>query len=145
MRAVFLAGDDGGRLTERAVANLADFPLRWMTYPADAPDYAMDRVTAGSRILAELPLFIDDQCGVSLDDVVSRTTQVHMRTPVAFVVVDYMHIMARPRRNDVAELGAIATGLKNLSKTLAVPVMALHQLNRSTNAFGRETRRPTIF
>ena len=134
-----------GELTERAVANLADFPLRWMTYPADAPDYAMDRVTAGSRILAELPLFIDDQCGVSLDDVVSRTTQVHMRTPVAFVVVDYMHIMARPRRNDVAELGAIATGLKNLSKTLAVPVMALHQLNRSTNAFGRETRRPTIF
>lgn len=134
-----------GELTERAVANLADFPMRWMTYPADAPDYAMDRVTAGSRLLAELPLFIDDQCGLSLDDVVSRTTQAHMRTPVAFVVVDYMHIMARARRNDVAELGGIATGLKNLSKTLNVPVMALHQLNRSNAGFGRESRRPTIF
>ena len=59
------------------------------------------------------------------------------------VVVDYMHIMARPRRNDVAELGGIATGLKNLSKTLAVPVMALHQLNRS-NA-NNASRRPTLF
>jgi replicative DNA helicase len=104
----------------------------------------MDRVTAGSRLLTDLPLFIDDQCGLSLDDVVSRTRQVHMRTPVAFVVVDYMHIMARPRRNDVAELGAIATGLKNLSKTLHVPVMALHQLNRSNATAGRD-RRPTLF
>jgi len=133
-----------GELTERAVANLADMPMRWMTYPADAPDYAMDRVTAGSRLLTELPLFIDDQCNLSLDDVVSRTTQVHMRTPVALVVVDYMHIMARPRRNDVAELGGIATGLKNLSKTLGVPVMGLHQLNRGTAGMNRD-RRPTLF
>lgn len=132
-----------GELTERAVANLANFPLRWITSPKDAPDNGMDYVQAGSRALKELPLFIDDQCGLSLEQIVARATQVHMRTPLAMVVVDYMHIMARPRRNDVAELGGIATGLKNLSKTLAVPVMALHQLNRS-NA-NNASRRPTLF
>lgn len=132
-----------GELTERAVANLGNFPLRWITSPADAPDNGMDYVQAGSRALKELPLLIDDQCGLSLDQIVARATQAHMRKPLALVVVDYMHIMARPRRNDVAELGGIATGLKNLSKQLSVPVMALHQLNRS-NA-GSASRRPTLF
>lgn len=133
-----------GELTERAVANLANFPLRWMTYPADAPDNGMDRITHGSRLLTELPLMIDDQCGLSLDKITSRATQLHMHTPLSAIFVDYMHIMDRPRRNDVAELGGIATGLKNLSKTLGVPVIALHQLNRSNAAPGRD-RRPTIF
>lgn len=132
-----------GELTERAVANLADFPLRWITTPNDAPDNGMDYVTTGSRMLKELPLLIDDQCGLSLDEIVTRATQVHMRTPLALIVVDYMHIMARPRRNDVAELGGIATGLKNLSKNLGTAVMALHQLNRS-NA-NNASRRPTLF
>lgn len=132
-----------GELTERAVCNLADFPLRWMTHPKDAPDYAMDYVTRGSRMLKELPLLIDDQCGLSLEQIVSRSTQLHMQKPLAAVFVDYMHIMNRPRRNDVAELGGIATGLKNLSKTLGVPVIALHQLNRSNAQ--RESRRPSLF
>lgn len=133
-----------GELTERAVANLADFPLRWLTCPDDAPDYANVRLEAGAGLLSELPLMIDDQCGISVDDVVSRATQIHMQSPLALVVVDYMHILNRPRRNDVAELGAIATSLKNLSKTLGVPVMALHQLNRGNATAGRD-RRPTIF
>jgi replicative DNA helicase len=134
-----------GELTERAVANLANFPLRWMTSPADAPEDGMDRVTHGSRLLSDLPLMIDDQCGLSLEKIVSRSTQLHMHQPLAAIFVDYMHIMDRPRRNDVAELGGISTGLKNLSKTLAVPVIALHQLNRSNAAVGRDSRRPTIF
>src|SRR5690606_9503682 len=132
-----------GELTERAVANLANFPLRWMTHPADAPVEGMDKVTLGSRLLNELPLLIDDQCGLSLEKIASRSTQLHMRTPLAAIFVDYMHIMDRPRRNDVSELGAIATGLKNLSKTLSVPVIALHQLNRSNGQ--RDSRRPTLF
>lgn len=131
-------------LAERAVANLADFPLRWMTQPASAPDHAMDYVQQGSRALLELPLLIDDRCGLSLEQIVSRATQLHMRKRLAAVIVDYMHIMARPRRNDVAELGAIATGLKNLSKNLSVPVIALHQLNRSNGNQNRD-RRPTLF
>ena len=132
-----------GELTERAVANLANFPLRWMTYPADAPEEGMDRVTLGSRMLSELPLLIDDQCGLSLEKIVSRSTQLHMHSPLSAIFVDYMHIMDRPRRNDVSELGGIATGLKNLSKTLGVPVIALHQLNRGNG--NRESRRPTLF
>jgi hypothetical protein len=90
-----------------------------------------------------LPLMIDDQCGLSLAQIESRATQIHMERPLAAIFVDYMHIMDRPRRNDVAELGGIATGLKNLSKRLAVPVIALHQLNRSNAQ--RESRRPSLF
>lgn len=119
-----------GELTERAVANLGDFPLRWITQPSTAPEHGMSFVQRGSEALRHLPLMIDDRCGLSQEQIVSRATQLHMQNPLALVVVDYMHIMARPRRNDVAELGQIATTLKNLSKSLNVPVIALHQLNR---------------
>jgi replicative DNA helicase len=133
-----------GELTERAVCNLADFPLRYLTHPKGAPEYAMDYVTRGSRLFKELPLLIDDQCGLTLDQIVSRSTQHHMRKELCLIVVDYMHIMGRPRRNDVSELGGISTGLKNLSKTLGVPVMGLHQLNRGTTQYGRTDRRPEL-
>lgn len=128
-----------GELTERAVANLADFPMAWMTHPNEAPDYAMDYVLRGSREFKELPLMFDDRSGLTQEQIVSRTLQVHMARPLCFVVVDYMHIMGRQRRNDVAELGGIAACLKNLSKTVGVPVLALHQLNRTNNG-----SRPTL-
>lgn len=128
-----------GELTERAVSHLADFPMAWMTHPTSAPDYAMDRVTEGSKLFDKLPLMFDDRCGLTLEQVVSRSIQVHMNKPLCAIFVDYMHIMGRPRRNDVSELGGIAAGLKNLSKTLNVPVIALHQLNRSNSG-----QRPTL-
>ncbi len=133
-----------GELTERGVANMGDFPLGWITKPSSAPEYAMERIQAGSRAFVELPLLIDDQCGLGLDQIVSRATQMHMAKPLNLVIVDYMHIMNRPRRNDVAELGGIAVGLKNLAKNLHVPVIALHQINRN-NAAPDRSRRPTIF
>lgn len=128
-----------GELTERAVANLADFPMAWMTHPKQAPDYAMEHVTRGSKAFNELPLMFDDRSALTLEQITSRALQLHMQKPLNAVFVDYMHIMGRPRRNDVAELGGIAAGLKNLSKTLAVPVIALHQLNR-----GNGGKRPTL-
>ncbi len=130
-------------LLERATANLADFPMRWLTQPSTAPGHVSEDMGRGVALLRDLPLRIDDQCGLSLEQIVGRSTQMHMSEGLGAVFVDYMHIMARPRRNDVAELGQIATGLKNLSKQLGVPVIALHQLNRS-NA-GRESRRPSLF
>lgn len=128
-----------GELTERAVANLADFPMAWMTHPKDAPEYAMTHVQRGSAAFNDLPIMFDDRCGLTLEQISSRTLQLHMQKPLGLVVVDYMHIMGRPRRNDVAELGGIAAGLKNLSKTVGAPVLALHQLNR-----GNIGKRPTL-
>lgn len=128
-----------GELTERAIANLGDFPLAWMTHPKEAPDYAIERITQGSREFDALPLMFDDRGGLTKEQIVSRALQVHMANPLALIVVDYMHIMGRPRRNDVAELGGIAACLKDLSKLIGVPVIALHQLNRSNS-----NQRPTL-
>lgn len=126
-------------LTERAIAHLGDFPLAWITHPKDAPDYAIDYIKAGSAAFDELPLMFDDRAGLTSEQITSRTIQVHMTKPLVAAFVDYMHIMGRPRRNDVAELGGIAASLKNLSKLLGISVVALHQLNRSNH-----NKRPTL-
>ena len=138
MRPVFLTGNDGGELTERAVANLPTSPMRWMTYPADAPDYAMDRVTAGSRLLAELPLFIDDQCGLSLDDVVSRTTQAHMRRRLRSWWWTTCTSWPAPGETMLRNWAA-SPRARRIFQNVERAGMALHQLNRSNAGFGRES------
>lgn len=130
-------------LLEREIANLADFPLDWITKPAQAPDYAAASIAAGAKLALELPIAVDDRCGLTMEQITSTSTQMHMEEELVLIVVDYMHIMGRPRRNDVVELGGIATGLKNLGKTLGVPVVALHQLSRSVA--DNKSRRPSLF
>jgi replicative DNA helicase len=77
-----------------------------------------------------LPLVIDDQPGLSVEQVCSRARQLHMAEPLRLIVVDHLNLIRRPRKNDNAELGEIAIALKNLAKELGVPVMVLVQLNR---------------
>jgi len=131
-------------LLEREIAHLADFPLKWITKPADAPDQAAMRIAIGAKEAVNLPLIVDDRSGLTLEQIESMATQLHMQEEggLTEIIVDYMHIMGRPRRNDVVELGAIASGLKNLAKRLGVPVIALHQLNRSVS--DGKARRPTL-
>ena len=49
------------------------------------------------------------------------------------------------RAGTIVAIGRDRHGPEESFQDAGVPVMALHQLNRSTNTFGRETRRPTIF
>lgn len=105
-------------------------------------------LTEASIDVAGLPAFLDDRPALSLAQVRSsaRRTQrmlVSKGKKLRLIVVDYLqlarHEAAQSREQEVAE---VSRGLKELAKELALPVVALAQLNRKCEE--RSNKRPML-
>lgn len=65
---------------------------------------------------------------------------------IGLVVVDYLQLM-RGRENASSreqEISEISRGLKQIAKELALPVIALSQLNRAVETRGEKSKRPQL-
>lgn len=138
------------QLFERVVSNKGHIPYRWIRFPREAPESFLApssehypwTLQQASLAAQQLPLIVDDQPGLTVDQIAARARQLHMAEPLRLIVVDHLNLVRRPRKNDAAELGEIAIALKNLAKDLKVPVMVLVQLNRGQKQ--RADRRPEL-
>lgn len=130
---------------QRAIAQRGEVDHDYLQSPASAFDdgdlYAA-RVGSVVPALMSTAVEIDETPSLTLQQIEARAERVHMRKAVSMVVVDHIHIMGRPRKNDVSELGEISAGLKRLAKRLNVPVIALAQLSRANT--DRTNKRPTM-
>ena len=100
---------------------------------------------------AQLPLWIDDATGQTIEGIRGTARRWRDRTapreqhPRAIVFVDYLQLIAGQRAKNVnrtEEVGTFSSGLKNLSRELKIPVIALAQLNRAVEA--RSNKRPAL-
>lgn len=111
-----------GRLSEKEIARLIDLIA------------AMERVTFD----------IDDGARLTVDAIRSRARRMHVRSPLALIVVDYVQIVHTPRRerneNREREVAQISGGLKQLAKELDCAVLALSQLNRDKEKRGEDSK-----
>lgn len=86
---------------------------------------------------SDVPLFVDDRSGVTITDIKRFARSVNRRKPLAGVVVDYLQLMAqphgdkRPRHEFVADM---SRQLKIMAMDMQIPVIALSQLNRASEA-----------
>lgn len=119
------------QLIERAVCNVGRIPARWLKFPKDAPDSALGMVNAAAVVIKSCGLLVDDQPGLTADQICSRIRQAHMQEPLRIAVVDHLMLVSRPHKNESIELGQIAIAFKNLAKELGIPVLLLLQLNRA--------------
>ena len=94
---------------------------------------------------ANVPLFVDDNSGVTITDIKRFARSVNRRQPLAGLVVDYLQLMSqppgdnRPRHEFVSDM---SRQLKILAMEMKIPVVALSQLNRGSTQ--REDKMPTI-
>ena len=93
--------------------------------------------------LSEAPLFIDDTPALSVLEMRAKARRLKKEHQLGLIVVDYLQLM----RSDVTEsrereISDISRSLKALAKELAVPVIALSQLNRGVES--RTDRRPQL-
>ncbi len=92
---------------------------------------------------SKAPIYIDDSSALSIMQLRAKARRIHARTPLGFIVVDYLQLLSPtdpkvPREQQVAEA---SRGLKSLAKELNVPVLVLSQLNRSSE---KENRTPKL-
>ncbi|HEY8208074.1 MAG TPA: replicative DNA helicase, partial [Myxococcaceae bacterium] len=84
-------------------------------------------------LLYNAPLYIDDTGALSPFDLRAKARRLKQKDPsLGLLVVDYLQLMHQRGRVESRqiEVAEISRSLKQLAKELAVPIMALSQLNR---------------
>jgi len=103
------------------------------------------RLTSAISMLADVPIFIDDQPGLSPHDIKSRLRRIaKQHGEIGLVLVDYLQLMQVPEAKDnrTNEISIISRSLKLIAKELSTPVIALSQLNRGLEQ--RQDKRPVM-
>ncbi|HWP34267.1 MAG TPA: replicative DNA helicase [Thermodesulfobacteriota bacterium] len=102
------------------------------------------RLTRAAGVLARAPIYVDDTPALSVTELRAKARRLKGEQKLGLIVVDYLQLLrGRPdveRREQ--EISEISRSLKALAKELAVPVVALSQLNRQVEARG--DRRPQL-
>ena len=102
-------------------------------------------LTAAVGRLNHAQLWFDDAGGLSIADVRTRSRRLKRAHPgLGLIVVDHIGLLRGEGRteNRTQEVGTISRGLKRLAKELALPVIALCQLNRGLES--RADKRPVM-
>jgi len=90
--------------------------------------------------------FIEDTPGLSISEMRAKCRRLKSRHNIELVLIDYIQLMeAGPRSisdNRQQEISEISRGLKTIARELNVPVIALSQLSRATEA--REGHKPRM-
>jgi replicative DNA helicase len=96
--------------------------------------------------LNEMPLYLDDSGAVTVSEIRSRLRRLKSTHGLAICYIDYLQLV-RPstlgknvNRNE--ELSEICRTLKATAKDLAIPIVALAQLNRAVET--RQDKRPML-
>ncbi len=103
------------------------------------------RLTSAIQKMHEAPLYIDETAAMTSIDLRARARRL-ARTcgRLGLIIVDYLQLMSASSagENRATEISEISRGLKALAKELAVPVVALSQLNRTVET--RVDKRPVM-
>lgn len=130
-------------VVDRVAADIADIDLERLTRRA-LTDTDWEKASRALKKVAEWPLFIDDRANISVAGVRGRARDVSRRSPLGLIVVDYLQLM-RPlddRASRQEQVASVSRGLKLAAKELAVPIVALAQVNRGPT--NRNDKRPMM-
>jgi replicative DNA helicase len=141
---IFSFETTAAKLLARMTANVGRFPLRWILFPNEAPDFAFSRITEASRIVKEkLSAEIYDGRRVTAQQLRAIALREHERNPVREIVIDHFgHIKHEGRGRVDLEMGESSKAFKELARELNVPVILLMQLNRGVEQ--RADKRPML-
>lgn len=129
-------------VTERAVASVGKIAATSLARAEKdlGQSDGWSRLTHAVQRLETTALFIDDEPGLSLLQVVTKARAVKRKSGLDLLVVDYLQLMTGTEEKRYQQIEAITKGLKILAKTLNIGVLALSQLNREVEK--RTNKRP---
>lgn len=107
--------------------------------PSDWP-----KLTAAAGKLSEAPVFIDDTPAISVMELRAKARRFRAQYNVQLIILDYLQLMrgsgkAESRQQEISD---ISMSLKELSRELHIPVLAISQLSRAVES--RTDHRPQL-
>ena len=104
------------------------------------------KITKIIRIMAKLPIFIDDTPHLSIQDIQSKIkTIIFEQSKIGLIIIDYLQLMQNSKsksENRAQELSHITRMLKNIAREFQIPIIALSQLSR--NVENRVDKKPIL-
>ena len=94
--------------------------------------------------VASSPLYIDDTASITVSQIRAKCRRLKQTRNLELIVIDYLQLMQSSGRPESRqqEISEISRSLKILAKELDIPVIALSQLSRASEA--RSDKRPML-
>jgi replicative DNA helicase len=104
----------------------------------------IEKLFEAGDVLSQAKLFIDDMPGQNMLRIAANARRLKLRHGLRLVIIDYLQLIDPDdkRDNRQEQVAAISRRLKFLARELEVPVMALAQVNRSSE--DRQDHRPRL-
>ncbi|MDE7222069.1 MAG: AAA family ATPase, partial [Ureaplasma sp.] len=134
------------QIIQRMLSNLASIDSRILRSSRIDSDYIMT-ISNNSEILKKLPIYIDDSPNTTILDIEAKLRQFIKNKKIKLVVIDYLQLIngiGGSSSNRVTEVGKISRHLKNLARSLEVPIIAIAQLSRKIEERKMEDRQPML-
>jgi replicative DNA helicase len=104
----------------------------------------IEKLFEAGDVLSQAKLFIDDTPGQNMLRIAANARRLKLRHDLRMVVIDYLQLIDPDdkRDNRQEQVAAISRRLKFLARELNIPVIALAQVNRSSE--DRQNHRPRL-
>jgi replicative DNA helicase len=104
----------------------------------------MDKLIESGNFLQNAKLFIDDSPGQGMLRIAANARRLKLRHDIKLVVIDYLQLIEPENRRDPRQeqVAQVSRRLKHLAMELKIPVVALAQVNRSSE--DRQDHRPRL-
>jgi replicative DNA helicase len=102
----------------------------------------MQRIGRESLRLVGNTIFIDDSSTLTITELGAKAARLKAQHGIRWIIVDYLQLMggAGGKGNREQEISSISRGLKQISKDLQLPVIALSQLSRAVETRGGDKK-----
>ena len=132
------------QLVKRLLSNVASLTGDKIK-SGDLTPMEWDNLTTRIKDFSGAPLFLDETPGLSITELRTKARRLVREHGVKIIMIDYLQLMnasGLKLGSREQEVSTISRSLKALAKELNIPIIALSQLNRSTET--REDKRPVL-
>jgi len=107
--------------------------------PERATERQLSKVALTTLAVQNAPLRINDKSGISISELFTAARLMREKQRIELLILDYLGLVrcGDNRKTRYEETTLVSNALKGLAKELGIPVLALAQLNRSSEKEGR--------
>ena len=133
-------------LVERMLAARSRINLKTLRTGGDLSIEEQVRLANAATEIKAAPLYVVKRPSRVITEIVNEIRRYHARHLLSLIVLDYIQLVQsdNTRDSEVQALTKISAALKGLTREIAVPIMALSQLNRAIEGRSKEERRPRL-